>query len=91
MEIVAVSFDSDVAVLKKFVTRRGLSWHQLCDREAAEGEVARKYNVEQLPRSFVIDRAGLIAAKDHRDDALDQVLRDLIRPGRSAEPAAPAQ
>ena len=81
LEIVAVSFDGDLAVLREFVARRGLHWHQLCDQQAGKGKLAQQYNVEQLPRSFVIDRAGLIAAKDHRRDALDQVLRDLIGPG----------
>ena len=80
LEIVAVSFDSDLARLKEFVAGRGLDWHQLCDGRAAEGELAQQYNVEQLPRSFVIDRAGSIAAKDHRRDALDRVLRELIGP-----------
>ena len=76
--IIGVSFDRSADVLKRFLKRRNLGWPQLCDGKGADGEIAGLYNVEQIPRSFVIDREGKIAAKDHRADKLAEVLRKLI-------------
>ncbi len=55
-EILAVSTDSSVDPVKKFVKEHGISFTVLMD----DGKVSSTYGIQGLPTSFLIDRDGRI-------------------------------
>jgi predicted DsbA family dithiol-disulfide isomerase len=49
-----------------------LPWINLRD---ASGQIARNYDVTAVPTKFVIDKEGLIVARNPED--IEQILREL--------------
>jgi len=87
-EILAVSIDSYGAdVVAPFMADYQLSFPALLD---TDGTVRRRYNVNNIPQTFIIDKEGVIVSKfigshDWSDEKEIQHFRDLVqRPTRSA-------
>jgi thiol-disulfide isomerase/thioredoxin len=59
LELVAISIDSDPAVVSPYVKASKLTFPIALDPKA---EVANKYGVRALPSSFVVDRQGTMTA-----------------------------
>src|SRR6267378_1630897 len=74
--VVQVSRDYAIEALRKFVKDRELSWHQIWD--GFDGKLAAQFNATGIPRSYLIDREGHIAAKDLRGDQLQSAVASLI-------------
>lgn len=79
--ILGVSLDSahrrDV---RSFTLRHEMGWPQIHDSRGLDGPLARRFGVEAVPRTVVVDREGRMVAVDLRGEALSVVLRDLVRP-----------
>jgi thiol-disulfide isomerase/thioredoxin len=85
---IGVADDDDMEVLRTFLAERGMSWSQIRQNNTFDDTgylqmdpMMAAYNVFGIPRSFLIDRGGIIVAKDLRDEALDQATRDLVASG----------
>jgi peroxiredoxin len=81
-EVLAVSLDDDRAVLDRFLGTQEVSWQVVC---GAAGEalgrqhpLARKYGVDSIPKSFLIDRQGNIAAIDPHGAELVKLAENLL-------------
>ena len=74
--VVQVSRDYAIEALRKFVKDRELFWHQIWD--GFDGKLAAQFNATGIPRSYLIDREGHIAAKDLRGDQLQSAVASLI-------------
>lgn len=83
-QIVGVAENDDLQKLRQFLLEHKMTWPQVRQNKKFEGgtlhqdEVLALYNVFGIPRSFLIDRDGTIAAKDRRGDELEQAARDLV-------------
>ncbi|UKJ06571.1 TlpA disulfide reductase family protein [Solitalea lacus] len=51
-------------------------WYNVWDKE---GNVSKMYNVESIPSNWLLDKNGVIVAKDLRGDDLEQKLNELIK------------
>lgn len=60
---IGVSLDDDVAAARKVIAEKRIPWPQICDGKGEHGEIAKLYNVDGVPVTYVIDRAGRIAAR----------------------------
>ena len=54
-------------------------WTQLSDLNFWNNAVARLYNVQSIPKNFLIDPAGKIIAQDLRGDDLEDELKKVLR------------
>lgn len=81
LNIVGISLDDEKKKVDRFVAEKGISWPQLCDGKADEGEVAKLYNVQGTPDIWVIDRAGNIVARLWDAKRLDQNIAEVVGTG----------
>ena len=76
--IIGVSHDLEHEALVSMVEEKEMAWPHIWEARREEGELARRYNVRWLPRSFLIDREGRIVDKDLRGDALAEAVAKLL-------------
>lgn len=78
LQIISVSLDNKPEKLRKFIKERKMNWPQIQEKEMWKGEIAQKYSVLGIPRSFLIDDQGNIVAKDLRGKELREKISELI-------------
>lgn len=64
--------------LVRFVRTREMGWPQLWDGRGFSGKLARRFEVEALPRTVLLDREGRIVAVDLRGPALEAAVRTVL-------------
>ena len=77
-EIVGISLDETEDKLKKFVAEKKMPWQQYFDGKGWESDLGRKYGVNSIPATYLLDRDGKIVAKDLRGPALEKQLEQLL-------------
>ena len=70
LNIIGVSLDKDAAKWKEAIAKDGLTWPQISNLKYWDEPIAKMYNVESIPATFILDAKGNIVAKDLRGDAL---------------------
>lgn len=64
------------------IAKDNLTWpYHVSDLKKWESAPARQYGVNSIPRTFLIDREGRIAAQNLRGGALDQAVAQLLSEG----------
>jgi thiol-disulfide isomerase/thioredoxin len=81
--MIGISLDMDEERLRSFVNAEDIEWTQIQDRHRNEykwnGEIAHSYAVGNgIPKSFLIDKDGVIVAKDLRKERLREVLAKYL-------------
>ena len=56
----------------------GIGWPHVLDG-MRDGKLSELYNADAIPRVFVVDREGKIAAKDLRGEALVSAIDQLVK------------
>jgi len=77
-EIVGISLDRDQETLLEFVEQRNMEWPQIFEEEGWSGEIPRLYNVSGIPRMYILDREGNIAARDLRGEEMVAAVDSLM-------------
>jgi thiol-disulfide isomerase/thioredoxin len=93
LEIVAVSLDRDRSALQSYVQSHNLPWPQLFLPEQEQRQtnpLARRYNVDSIPRVMLIDRDGRIAAAGVHGEDVERLVRQLLDNGSLSADAASA-
>lgn len=80
LNIIGVSLDKegDAEKWKKAIADDQLSWPQISNLKYWNDPVAKKYNVQSIPATFILDANGVIVAKDLRGDALKAKIQELL-------------
>ena len=65
--------------LRSFLLRQEIEWPQIHDGLGLTGPLAKRFGVEAVPRTVVVDARGRLVAVDLRGEALYVVVRDLSR------------
>ncbi|MBL9135753.1 MAG: TlpA family protein disulfide reductase [Verrucomicrobiales bacterium] len=81
LEIVGISFDDDLATLRRFVANEGITWSQVADGKGWSGPRAAEYGITSLPTLWLIDRQGRLRNVDARETLESSVRRLLEEPG----------
>ncbi len=76
--IVSISLDEDKSEWLRAIQQDKYTWTQLGDLKGYGSEVARLFNINALPSSFLIDPQGNIIATDLRGNMLEQQLTQLL-------------
>jgi peroxiredoxin len=56
----------------------GLEWHHVSHLEFWQDPVARLYNIQSIPATFILDENGVIVDRDLRGDDLETRIRELL-------------
>jgi len=77
-EIFQVSLDKTKEAWLKAIRNDNLTWVNVSDLQMWQSEAAKTYNVEAIPASFLVDKEGVIIARNLKGDALDERLRAIF-------------
>ena len=77
LNIMAVSLDKNVEDWKKAIKDDGLIWSHVSNVNYF-GEIAKLYNLNAIPSSFILDENGIIIAKNIRGPALGVKMAELL-------------
>lgn len=78
LEIIGVSLDNKTAPWFGAIKQDELTWTQLIDEKAWAGEGVKSYGVRLIPANFLINKDGIIVAKNLKGDNLQETLASLI-------------
>ncbi|MEM7480374.1 MAG: TlpA disulfide reductase family protein [Acidobacteriota bacterium] len=78
--IVGIALDAiDRRGLRSFLLRHGIEWPQVHRPDGLRSEVARRFGVDALPVTVLVDRRGRVVARNLRGEALARVVDSLIQ------------
>lgn len=77
-EILGVSLDNNRELWLKAIETDQLPWTQVSDLKGASSDVAKLYNVTQIPQSLLIDPNGVIVGRNLTGKNLDDKLSALL-------------
>lgn len=61
------------------IEKDGLTWHQVSNLSYFNDPIAKQYNIQAIPATFVLDSEGKIVAKNLRGDELDKRVAELLQ------------
>jgi peroxiredoxin len=77
-EILGVSLDRDSASWVKAIADDQLTWKHISDLKYWNSEGAELYGVTSIPHTVLIDRDGIITAKNLHGDELREAIKELL-------------
>ncbi|MGC9529794.1 MAG: redoxin domain-containing protein [Candidatus Bipolaricaulaceae bacterium] len=86
-EVVGISLDTDESALRAVLTQESIPWPQCFDGQGWDSAVAQLYRVYGIPATFLLDRQGIINARDLRGEELAERVAQLL--AESAADQAP--
>ncbi len=82
-EVYSVSLDRSRADWIQAIKEDGLDWTHVSDLKYFDCQAAKDYNINAIPFSILLDKNGVILAKNLRGAALDQKLEEVLgKPGQ---------
>lgn len=78
-EIFGVSFDKSREAWIKAIHDDGITWPQVSDLKYWDCEAGKLYGVRSIPHNVLIDKNGIIIAKNLRGDDLGAKLEELFK------------
>ena len=77
--IISVSLDrSDFRDRWLQAIKMMMNWYHISHLQHWNEPIARQYNVRSIPATFLVDKNGVIVAKNLRGDALDRAVGEFI-------------
>jgi peroxiredoxin len=76
--ILGISLDEDGGKWKSAIKDDKLAWDQVSDLKGWDNEVAKMYNVQEIPSAFLIDKDGKIVALGFHADELEKLLKEFL-------------
>lgn len=78
-EILGVSLDKNKESWQKAIDRFGINWIQISDLKFWKSPVAKLYEVDELPFNVIIDRKGIILAKNLHGKQLEDFIKEKLK------------
>ncbi|WP_372920409.1 redoxin domain-containing protein [Salegentibacter sp.] len=80
LEVIGVSLDRPGQRDKwlKAIEDDKLPWHQVSNLEFWNEPVAQKYGIRSIPAAFILDKDGIIVARDLRGQQLENKIAELL-------------
>ena len=73
-----MSLDKDAAKWKEAIAKDGLTWTHVSNLKFWDEPIAKQYNVESIPATFILDASGKVVAQDLRGDELKAKIKELL-------------
>ncbi|MEM7048199.1 MAG: TlpA disulfide reductase family protein [Acidobacteriota bacterium] len=78
--IVGIALDAlERRDLRSFLLRHDITWPQVHERAGTQSDIARRFGVEAVPVTVLVDSAGRVVARDLRGKALGATVKALLR------------
>ncbi len=77
-EIFQVSLDKKRQAWLNAIEKDNLDWYHASDLEFWNSEAAQTYNIKSIPANFLLNKKGVIIAKDLRGDDLQAKLNEIF-------------
>lgn len=77
-QLIGISLDESTETLKEFIEAEDITWPQIQQEDGSFDEITQLYSVNGIPRTYLIDRKGTIAAKDFRKEEIEKEVRRLM-------------
>jgi len=78
-DIIGVSLDHDKEAWEKAIVQDNLTWTHVSDLKYWDCEAAKLYGVRAIPANFLIDKDGIIVAKNLRGEALGNLIETFLK------------
>ncbi|WP_224490415.1 redoxin domain-containing protein [Robertkochia flava] len=78
LNVIGVSLDATKDAWVKAIEEDGLPWHQVSHLQRGNDPIARMYNVNSIPATFVLDENGVIVAKGLRGEELYNKIAEML-------------
>lgn len=78
LSIIGVSLDKTAEAWKKAISDDGLAWNHVSNIAYFDDAIAKLYNVDAIPATFLLDENGVIIAKNLRGPALEARISELL-------------
>jgi len=78
--IYSVSMDTKKPLWLAAIAKQKLPWTQVSDLKYWNSPVVGDYMLQSVPLNFLIDKKGVILAKNIHGSALDEMLKSLLTP-----------
>ena len=78
LEIVGVSLDKNKSSWVRAIEDDGLSWNHVSNLKYWQEPIALMYGVRSIPAAFVLNKDGVIVAKNLRGTKLDAKIEELL-------------
>ncbi|MEZ4990964.1 MAG: TlpA disulfide reductase family protein [Saprospiraceae bacterium] len=78
LEILSISIDHKIEHWKRAIAEDKLPWPNVLDLKNGQNEVASQYGIKVVPSNFLLDKSGILIAKDLDRAALEKKLRELL-------------
>lgn len=85
LEIIGVSLDGSPtqhdakAAWAQAIKDDNLTWHNVSNLQYFNDPVAQLYNIKSIPATYILDRNGVIVAKNLRGAALEAKIEELLK------------
>jgi thiol-disulfide isomerase/thioredoxin len=76
-EIIGVSFDKNIATMKKFIADNEMPWPQYCDGGGWESAINKTFAINAIPTMYLVDKKGVLRETTARD-GLSEKVRVLL-------------
>ncbi|UFH40578.1 TlpA family protein disulfide reductase [Flavobacterium flavipigmentatum] len=78
LNIIGVSLDKEASAWKQAIAKDKLTWPQVSNLKYWDEPIAKQYEVESIPATFILDASGKIVAKDLRGSELRAKILELL-------------
>jgi peroxiredoxin len=78
LNIVGISLDNEAKAWKAAIAKDHLNWTQISHLKQWEEPIAKQYQVESIPATFILDASGKVIAKDLRGADLRNKIAELL-------------
>ena len=78
LNVIGVSLDQKKEAWIEAIEQDGLPWYQVSHVQGGNDPIAREYQVNSIPATFVLDENGVIIAKGLRGEALYEKIAELL-------------
>jgi len=77
-EIFGVSFDNNQEMWENAIHVDQITWTQVSDLAYPSSPIQKLYNVNEIPSSFLLNREGIIVAKNLKENMLRSEINELL-------------
>ena len=78
-EIYSVSLDAKKDAWKNAIEKDSLTWTHVSDLKGWKSDAAQLYGIKAIPSNVLIDRNGVVLAKNLREEELEKKLREIFK------------
>lgn len=78
LKIIGISLDREKEALTEVIEEEEMEWPQIFVEDGWYGDIPSKYNVSGIPRMYILDPEGNIAARDLRGEEMVNEIERMI-------------